>query len=389
MPTSCRLSAVASRVRRHAAGVAGRRPGALRMGAGPRPPDTRRVGCVRPRAAAPAAGARCREASGDRSAHARDGARARRGAAGQADLEGLGREISVWLAAAVSDQIPALGEIGLSTLVMVDEPGLMAAHRVGAAPAVWDALRAVAPAWGLHVCGEVPWRLLDAAEPDVISYDLVQSGCEPTAQTVIRRLMRRRSRIMWGAIDPQVVDAPHRVGDRVRAAVRAVAGRQWTTQDVLSASLLSGPAANGGVSVARRTPGRPSIQSVAGLLRSSEMAPGRSRYPSRPPPALRLEPIGGLRGENRARPDRECTIAAESVKVASATKGTRSSPGLTRSGRGDERALVHWVRQTPGKEPARSILSPKPAGSIRHHGFATRADASTDASVPSPPRSNT
>ncbi|MGO9820080.1 MAG: hypothetical protein ACLPTJ_05435 [Solirubrobacteraceae bacterium] len=237
----------------------------------------------------------------------------RRGAGGQADLESLGREISGWLAAAVSDQISALGEIGLSVLVMVDEPGLMAAHRVGAAPAVWDALRSVAPAWGLHVCGEVPWRLLDAAEPDVISYDLVQSGCEPIAQTVIRRLMRRRGRIMWGAIDPALVDAPPRVVDRVRAAVRAVAGRQWRTQDVLSASLVSASCGTGGVSVGAERWVARSIQCVAGLLRGAPEVASALEVPEPTRADLALEPLGGLRGEDRERMAGECTIAAESV----------------------------------------------------------------------------
>jgi hypothetical protein len=42
---------------------------------------------------------------------------------------------------------------------------------------------------------------------------------------------------------------------------------------------------------------------------------------------LALEPIGGLRGEDRERLACQCTIAAESVKVASATKETRSDSG--------------------------------------------------------------
>ena len=99
-----------------------------------------------------------------------------------ADVQALAREISGWQAAAVSDQVRGLGELGLMALVIVDEPGLMAAQQHGATAAAWDALRAAAPAWGLHVCGEVPWRLLDVAEPDVISYDLVRSGCGRLAQ---------------------------------------------------------------------------------------------------------------------------------------------------------------------------------------------------------------
>ncbi len=132
-------------------------------------------------------------------------------------LATLAVEISVWLAAAVSEQVRGLAELGLTALVMIDEPGLTAAHQAGATPAVWDALRAVAPVWGVHVCGEVPWRLVDAAEPDVISYDLGRFGCVPAAQSVIRRLMRRGGRIMWGAVDPAAFGPPSVAAARVRS----------------------------------------------------------------------------------------------------------------------------------------------------------------------------
>jgi hypothetical protein len=191
-----------------------------------------------------------------------------RGAAGgRTDLQGLGREISTWLAAAVHDQVSALRAVGLFGLVMVDEPGLMAAQRAAATPAIWDAIRAAAPAWGLHVCGDVPWRLVDAAEPDVISYDLVRSGCGPAAQTVIRRLMRRGGRIMWGAADPVAVDRPSLMIARVNAAVRAVAGRRWRTDDVLGASLLSAACGTGGANVCAEYGVARALRVVAGRLR--------------------------------------------------------------------------------------------------------------------------
>jgi hypothetical protein len=183
------------------------------------------------------------------------------------DVEGLAREIAGWLAAAVRDQVRGLRELGLGTLVMVDEPGLMAARRCGATAAVWDALRTAAPAWGVHVCGEVPWILLDVAEPDVISYDLTRSGCGRAAQRAIRRLMRRGGRIMWGAADPGGVEDPRLISDRVDAAARAVAGRQWRTADVLGCSLLAGSCGSGGVDVEAERRLARGLRATAGRLR--------------------------------------------------------------------------------------------------------------------------
>lgn len=200
------------------------------------------------------------------------------GPAGPAGLEGLAGEIAGWLAAAVSDQVRGLAELGLTALVMVDEPGLMAAQRAGARPGVWDALRVTAPVWGLHVCGEVPWRLVDAAEPDVISYDLCRFGCAPAAQTAIRRLMRRGGRIMWGAVDPAAAEPPSRTAARVRAVARAVAGRRWRTMDVLDASLVSGVCGTAGVSTeAEHNVARALL--VAARLQRGDPMPAQVRPP--------------------------------------------------------------------------------------------------------------
>jgi hypothetical protein len=190
---------------------------------------------------------------------------------GRAGLVGLAGAIAGWLAAAVSDQVRGLAELGLTALVMIDEPGLMAAQQLGATPAVWDALRAVAPAWGIHVCGEVPWRLVDAAEPDVISYDLARFGCLPGAQTAIRRLMRRGGRIMWGAVDPAAVEPPAWTVARVCAAARAVAGRRWRTMDVLDASLMSGSCGTGGVDEEAERELAGALRVAASVLRGGPM----------------------------------------------------------------------------------------------------------------------
>jgi hypothetical protein len=202
---------------------------------------------------------------------------------GRPDLVGLAREISGWLAAAVSDQVRALGDLGLSALVMVDEPGLMAAHQIGSEVSVWDPVRAAAPAWGLHVCGEVPWGLLEAAEPDVISYDLARSGCGHVAQAVLRRLIRRGGRIMWGAVDPVAVESTSLVADRVGAAVRAVAGRRWRTQDVAAASLISGSCGTGGVGIGAEAQVADRLRAVATRLRGEPEPVLRTRLAAEVP----------------------------------------------------------------------------------------------------------
>ena len=76
-----------------------------------------------------------------------------RGAASRSAVSDMAGEISGWLAAAVADQVRALAALGLAALVILDEPGLMAAQQAGATPGVWDALRVVSPMWGVHVCG--------------------------------------------------------------------------------------------------------------------------------------------------------------------------------------------------------------------------------------------
>jgi hypothetical protein len=209
---------------------------------------------------------------------------------GGSRLEGLAREIAAWLAAAVSDQVRALGEIGLAALVVVDEPGLMAAQRAGLVAEVWDALRTASPAWGLHVCGEVPWGLLDVIEPDVISFDLTRSGCGRAAQCVIRRLLRRGGWVMWGAVDPSDADGPAAMIGRLCSAARAVAGRWLRPGDVLAASLLSAGCGTGGVPVAAELQIARDLQMVASLLRGDF------------PPAARND--GGGRVGGGAAPER-------------------------------------------------------------------------------------
>jgi len=121
----------------------------------------------------------------------------------------LAREIAGWLAANASGQVAALRERGLDALLVVDEPAL-AAHPMP--PRVWDPLRAVAPAWGLHLCCAVPWHIVDRAEPDVLSFDLAAGGVDRSGARVITRLLARGGRVAWGVL------AAHRPAERAAHA---------------------------------------------------------------------------------------------------------------------------------------------------------------------------
>jgi hypothetical protein len=88
---------------------------------------------------------------------------------------------------------------------------------------VWDPLRAAgAAAWGVHVCGPVPWPLVDLLEPDVVSFDLVHHRPDAAARSVLGRLVARGGRIAWGAVDPVAPDAAARTAVLVAAALRSL-----------------------------------------------------------------------------------------------------------------------------------------------------------------------
>lgn len=87
------------------------------------------------------------------------------------DLAGLALDLARWAAATVAGWVAEVSDLGLVAVVMVDEPGIGDVGDPGLAGA-WDPLRAVSPLFGLHVCGDVPWPLVLAARPDVVSFDV-------------------------------------------------------------------------------------------------------------------------------------------------------------------------------------------------------------------------
>jgi hypothetical protein len=138
-----------------------------------------------------------------------------------AALEGRGRydlasELARWLAANAAGQVRRLGELGLAAVLLVDEPGLADAGIADAR--AYDPLRSTgAVAWGLHVCGRVPWGLVDRLEVDLLSFDVVRHDADGS---VLARILDRGGRVAWGALDAVAPEPPARVAERLRAAMR-------------------------------------------------------------------------------------------------------------------------------------------------------------------------
>lgn len=161
------------------------------------------------------------------------------------DVVVLAHEVAGWLATSVAGQVARLRELGLDALVVVDEPGLAHAaigpEGVGTAvdATVWDPLRAAPAAWGLHVCSAVPWALVRAAEPDVLSFDATRYAVGGAGAVVLGELVARGGRIAWGALDPVRPDAEYAVAARIRAAITTVVDAGASLDAVVGASLLT------------------------------------------------------------------------------------------------------------------------------------------------------
>jgi hypothetical protein len=154
----------------------------------------------------------------------------------------LARDIATWLAANAAGQVRRLQGLGLGVILVVDEPGLASAGV--ADPDVWGPLRLTgASAWGVHVCGPMPWALVDALEPGVVSFDLARHGVGADGAAVLRRVVQRGGRIAWGALDPVAPEAAPAAAERVAAA----AGSLGLPADRVAASSLLTPGCGTGL----------------------------------------------------------------------------------------------------------------------------------------------
>jgi hypothetical protein len=170
---------------------------------------------------------------------------------GSARMVSLAGDLAAWLAANIAGQVRRLGQLGLEALVVVDEPGLA---RAGISPAdavLWDPLRATAPVWGMHVCGPVPWDLVDALDLDLISFDLTRHGLPSQAHPVLARTLRRGARVAWGVLDPVAPTVAADAGGMAVAAVAALANDRLPTERVAQLSLLTPTCGTGRLSPER------------------------------------------------------------------------------------------------------------------------------------------
>jgi hypothetical protein len=164
----------------------------------------------------------------------------------------LAHEVAQWLAASAGEQIERLAALGLDVLLTVDEPGLAGAGLTGADVGVWHPLRdAGAAAWGLHICGAVPWGVVDASDIDLLSFDVARDGLAPHARRAIRRLLGRGGHVAWGALDPVDPGDSGSVAAVVAGAPFALTGPGLPLEQIAQRSLVSPACGTGRLSEQR------------------------------------------------------------------------------------------------------------------------------------------
>jgi len=193
--------------------------------------------------------------------------RAGGGIATGAPALGLAEEVAHWLAAAAAEQVARLAAVGLDVLLVADEPGLAAAGLAGDDVAVWEPLRATgAAAFGLHVCGPVPWGVVDASDPDVLSFDVARQGLDPRGRRALRRLVGRGGRVAWGVLDPAGTDAADAAAG---VAAAAVSGLGLPAGDLAERSLLTAACGTGRLTEARERVVAAALAVAAGGTRAA------------------------------------------------------------------------------------------------------------------------
>lgn len=133
----------------------------------------------------------------------------------------MAHELSTWLAANFADRVSMLSERNLGVVLLIDEPA-MAMFGTDGVDSVWDPLRAISPAWGFHFCCNVPWELVAATEPDLLSFDLGLDPVDSRSVPVLNRLLAKGGKVAWGAVSSSRQEHSRHAIDRLRLALRKV-----------------------------------------------------------------------------------------------------------------------------------------------------------------------
>jgi hypothetical protein len=163
----------------------------------------------------------------------------------------LARDVAIWLAANTAGQVRRLAEVGLDAILIVDEPGLALAGVSDASRGLWDPLRVLVPAWGMHICGPVPWSLVDSLELDVLSLDLAAHGFAEEGRPVLGRLLGRGGRVGWGVLDPARPTSAAASAGLAVAALSEFSGERLGPERIARQSLLTPSCGTGRLSPER------------------------------------------------------------------------------------------------------------------------------------------
>jgi hypothetical protein len=190
-----------------------------------------------------------------------------------AEMVDLAQQIALWVATAAADRAGWLeGELGLDTLVIADEPGLAHAALSPGHAGIWDPLRHAATAWGLHVCCAVPWAVVSAAAPDLLSFDLTRSPVGPEGARALEAIVCRGGRVMWGALDAGAAPDLPAAGERIAAAWSALPGVAGT--QLAAGSLVSASCGTGGLAPSAERATARALHELAAGGRSGGQLPG-------------------------------------------------------------------------------------------------------------------
>jgi hypothetical protein len=154
-------------------------------------------------------------------------------------------DVAEWLADNVQRQIFALAEHGLDCLLVVDEPALGMVPPHPSLVRAWDPLRDIAGAWGLHVCCQPPWVLLESAEPDLVSFDLVQHPPLGEALDTLRRLVCAGTTIAWGVTPTTGRGGAESAGRFLDHAIEGLTSARMDPMELLAASVLTASCGTG------------------------------------------------------------------------------------------------------------------------------------------------